>query len=151
MKLVNSEGKYLGVYKRSQALAIAREEMLDLVELREEGTISLCKIFDYGKYRYQLSKKVQIKKVQKHVVKEIKFKPKIDKHDLDIKVKRTREFLKNGCKVKISVMFSGREIFYKSTVIELLEKIVQSLEDVGKLEHRMKNEGRNLIITLAPN
>lgn len=131
---------------------MAYEANLDLVEIAPNANPPVCKIMDYGKYKYKLeiSEKENRKKQSQMVVKEIKLRPKIDKNDLNTKKRHIEKFLKNGNKVKITIMFRGREIVHKEIGENLLNSIVEELKDVCTVEQRAKLEGRNMIVVLGP-
>jgi translation initiation factor IF-3 len=135
-----------------QALKIAEERGLDLVEVAPTATPPVCRIMDYGKYLYQLNKKQhEAKKHQKNItVKEVKFRPNTDDHDYDFKKNHIIRFLQQGDKVKATVFFRGREIVHQSIGRALLERLVQELAEVGAVEARPKMEGPNLIAIFAP-
>lgn len=127
------------------------EEELDLVEISPNAKPPVCKIMDFGKYKYELSKKEKDSKKRQHVihVKEIRFRPKTEKHDLEFKIKNGRKFLEQGNKLKITVMFKGREIIYEQFGRKILEEVEEALSDIAKLESPVKKEGRNLIAYLV--
>ena len=135
-----------------KAISMAYEANLDLVEIAPNANPPVCKIMDYGKYKYKLeiSEKENRKKQSQMVVKEIKLRPKIDKNDLNTKKRHIEKFLKNGNKVKITIMFRGREIVHKEIGENLLNSIVEELKDVCTVEQRAKLEGRNMIVVLGP-
>ena len=150
--LVTDDGNNLGVVSIDKALNVAEEKGLDLVELSPNASPPVCKIIDYGKYKYQAQKKAhEAKKKQKTIdVKEIKLRPNIGEHDLNIKVKKITEFLKDGKKVKVSVRFRGREIHYKEYARNLLMGISEHVEAISKIEFEPKVEGRLMLMILAP-
>jgi translation initiation factor IF-3 len=135
-----------------KAVSMAYEANLDLVEIAPNANPPVCKIMDYGKYKYKLeiSEKENRKKQSQMVVKEIKLRPKIDKNDLNTKKRHIEKFLKNGNKVKITIMFRGREIVHKEIGENLLNSIVEELKEVCTVEQRAKLEGRNMIVVLGP-
>jgi translation initiation factor IF-3 len=124
---------------------------LDLVEISPNAKPPVCKVMDYGKYIYEQSKKEKINKKKQHtiVVKEIRMRPKTDKHDLEFKVKHAREFLEQKNKVKFTVQFRGRELAYKEFGRQLLVRVQEMLEDVAKTENPIKSEGRNMTMILV--
>ena len=135
-----------------QALRIAEERGLDLVEVAPTANPPVCRIMDYGKYLYQLNKKLhEAKKHQKNiVVKEVKFRPNTDEHDYEFKKNHIIRFLKQGDKVKATVFFRGREIVHQSIGRAILDRLVEELADLGAVEARPKMEGPNLIAIFAP-
>jgi translation initiation factor IF-3 len=152
VRLIDDAGAQLGVVPTSEALKIAKERELDLVEVSPKAVPPVCKIMDYGKYKYQIAKKAQeTKKKQTLIqVKEMKLGLKIEEHDLQFKLNHIKDFLKEGNKVKIVVMFRGREILHKNKGEELAKKVMDSLKDVSNLEQRPKFDGRNIIMIFAP-
>ncbi len=136
----------------SEALKTAEEKGLDLVEISPGSKPPVCKIMDYGKYKYKLevSEKLRKKKQSQIIVKEIKLRPKIDTNDLNIKKKQIEKFLSSGYKVKVTIMFRGREIVHKELGMNILDKLVEELKEKSVLELEPKLDGYNIIIILAP-
>ena len=137
----------------SSAIELARAENLDLVEVSPNASPPVCRVMDFGKYRYEQSKKQAEAKKNQTVVetKEIKLRPKTDVHDLDFKVKNIRKFIGQGNKVKVTLRFRGREIVYAGTLgMDVLKKIGESLEDVADIIQRPSMEGRQMAMFLAP-
>ncbi len=135
------------------ALKLAEEAGLDLVEVSPTAEPPVCRIMDYGKYRYELSKKQQEAKKKQSVVevKEIKLRPKTEKHDLDFKIKNIRKFLEQNNKVKITLRFRGREIVYADTIgVEVLTKMAEALTDVAEILQPPKMEGRQMSMFVGP-
>jgi translation initiation factor IF-3 len=141
-----------GIFTRDEALKKAREQGLDLVEISPTASPPVCKIIDYSKFKYEQKKKQKELKAksQKTVIKEIRFGPNTDQHDFEFKTKHAEGFLKEGNKVKAYVQFVGRTIIYKERGRELLENFAKGLEEVGKIEQPAKQEGRRMILMLAP-
>lgn len=141
-----------GVYSFDEAMKIADNLELDLVEISPNAAPPVCKIVDYSKFLYQLKKREKEKKVNssKIVIKEIRFGPQTDDHDFNFKLKHAREFLKEGNKVKAYVFFKGRSILFKDQGEVLLARFAQELEDLGKPEQIPQLEGKRMIITIAP-
>jgi translation initiation factor IF-3 len=133
-------------------MEIADERGLDLVEISPNSKPPVCKIMDFGKYKYQLeiSEKLKKKKQSHIVVKEIKLRPKIDKNDLNTKKRQMEKFLKHGNKVKITVMFRGREIVHKQIAMDILDGVIEDLKEIAVVELRPKLDGYNMIMVLAP-
>lgn len=133
-------------------MALAENQQLDLVEVSPTATPPVCRIMDYGKYKYQQSKKQQeAKKKQIQIqIKEIKLRPKTDEHDLQFKIKHVRRFIEEGNKAKISVVFRGREITHMELGQQVLDRFVAALEDICTIEVRPKMEGRNMFIMVSP-
>jgi translation initiation factor IF-3 len=143
----------LGVEPVAVALKLAEEAGLDLVEVSPTAEPPVCRIMDYGKYRYELNKKQQEAKKKQSVVeiKEIKLRPKTEKHDLDFKIKNIRKFLEQNNKVKITLRFRGREIVYANTIgFEVLQKMGESLTDVAEILQTPKMEGRQMSMFVGP-
>ncbi|MFC1558175.1 translation initiation factor IF-3 [candidate division KSB1 bacterium] len=147
IRLIGSDSKQIGIVESSDALRKAMEEDLDLVEISPNANPPVCKIMDFGKYKYELSKKEKDSKKRQHVihVKEIRFRPKTEKHDLEFKIKNGRKFLEQGNKLKITIMFRGREIIYEKFGRKILDEVEEALSDIAKLEAPVRKEGRNLI------
>ncbi len=133
-------------------MALAENQQLDLVEVSPTAVPPVCRIMDYGKYKYQQSKKQQeAKKKQIQIqIKEIKLRPKTDEHDLLFKIKHARRFIEEGNKAKISVVFRGREITHMELGQQVLDRFVAALEDICTIEVRPKMEGRNMFIMVSP-
>ena len=141
-----------GIYSKDEALKIARAAGLDLVEISPNARPPVCKIIDYSKFKYdQKKRQKELKaKASKTVIKEIRFGPNTDQHDLDFKSKHAEKFLKDGNKVKAYVQFYGRSIIYKDRGRKLLENFAQNLEEIAKVEQPIKMEGRRMILMLSP-
>lgn len=152
VRVVDENGKQIGIMPLSEALKLARERDLDLVEVAPKAQPPVCKIMDFGRYKYQLAKKAhEAKKKQASVqVKEIKVGLKIEEYDLNFKIKRMREFLDDGHKVKVVIMFKGREILRPEMGEELAQKIVKMVEGSGNLEVKPKLEGKNMVMVFSP-
>ncbi len=146
------EGNQLGVILLADALAEAAKAGLDLVEVSPTAAPPVCRIMDYGKFRYQQSKKVQISKKSQTViqVKEIRLRPKTEEHDLEVKIKHIRKFLEQRNKVKITMMFRGREIAYTELGRKIMEDIKETLADGAVIDQHPRLEGRNMIMILSP-
>jgi len=151
--LVGADGEQLGVMSSSEAQAKADDEGLDLVEISGKSDPPVCRIMNYDKFRYEQSKKqAEARKRQTVVeVKEIKFRPKTEEHDLNFKIKNIKKFLANKNKVKITLRFRGREIVYAhSQGVEVLKKIAAALEEDGTIIQQPKMEGRQMVMFVAP-
>lgn len=135
-----------------EALAIAREHNLDLVEVAPQAEPPVCRLLDYGKYAYERARRArEAKKASKPVeIKEIRVRPKTGEHDINFKVNRMRGFLKEGFKVRVRVLFRGREITYPEIAHQMLVKIAASLKDVAVVENEPRMEGRSMFMVLAP-
>lgn len=151
--MVNEDGQQLGVMATEAARDIARRVGLDLVEISPNARPPVCKIMDYGRYKYELKKKAATAKKSQHQsqVKEVKFRPQIDDHDLDFKLKNARKFLFEGDKVKCTVMFRGREIVHSQLGRDLLRRVGEWLSEIASIESMPQMEGRTLSMTVAPN
>jgi len=152
VRLVDDEGQQLGVMSPRDAMKVAQEKNLDLVEVAPTANPPVCRIMDYGKYRYEQNKKErEAKKNQKVIsVKEVKLRPNIEDHDFLTKAKNASKFLTSGDKVKVTIMFRGREITHPELGQELCERFAEELSTVSKIEKPAKVEGRNMIMILAP-
>jgi translation initiation factor IF-3 len=153
VRLIGVDGEQTGVISSSEAMALAAEAGLDLVEVSPTAEPPVCRIMDFGKYRYEQSKKqAEAKKKQTVVeVKEIKLRPKTEKHDLDFKIKNIRKFLDQGNKVKVTLRFRGREIVYAGTLgREVLVKIGEALLDIADVIQQPTMEGRQMAMFLGP-
>lgn len=152
VRLIGKDGKQIGVVDLSAALSQAQQDGLDLVEISPNAKPPVCKIIDYGKYRYQITKKERESKKAQHQakLKEIKVKPNIDEHDLQVKIKHAREFIEKGNKVKVTCMFRGREMARPELGRKVTDRIVEELQDVAQTESSPKQLGRNLSLVLAP-
>jgi len=151
VRLIDADGTQLGIVSINKAMEIAAEKKLDLVNIAPTAKPPVCKVLDYGKYRYELAKKEkEAKKKQKIInIKEIRLTPNIDTHDLEVKAKRTIEFLKDGDKVKVSVRFRGREMGHTEMGLVVLEDFMKFVGEYAVAENRPKLEGRNMIMMLA--
>ncbi|WP_041587767.1 translation initiation factor IF-3 [Thermincola potens] len=152
VRLVSSDGEQLGIVPLKEALRFAQEKDLDLVEVAPSAKPPVCRIMDYGKYKYEQSKREkEARKKQKIInVKEIKLRPNIEAHDLVTKTNNIVRFLKDGDKVKVTVMFRGREMAHTDLGKQLLDKVVDQLKDITIVERQPKVEGRNMVMILAP-
>ena len=142
----------LGVLDLQKALSMAFDQGLDLVEVSPNASPPVCKIIDYGKYKYQIQKKqAEAKKKQKTFeVKEVKLRPGIEDHDYDVKLKSIHRFLNGGDKVKITLRFKGREMAYQQRGMEILKKLESTIEPVAKIEQVPTLEGKHMIMVVAP-
>ncbi len=153
VRLIGADGEKLGIMTSNEALNVADEQGLDLVEVSENASPPVCRVMNYDKYRYEQRKKMaEAKKKQTVIeVKEIKFRPKTEEHDLNFKIKNIKKFLANKNKVKITLRFRGREIVYaQSQGIEVLKKIGEALEDDGIIVQQPQMEGRQMVMFVAP-
>ena len=152
MRVISEDGKQLGIYLTSEAIKKAEEQGLDLVEISPKADPPVCKIIDYGKFCYQQTKrdKDQKKGSVQGKVKEVKFKPNIDTHDLQVKVKRAKEFLEKGFKVKFTCMFRGREIVFVENGRKVMNTIIEELQEVATPDSSSKMMGRMLTMLMIP-
>ena len=150
--MISSDGKQLGIMPVEEALNVAGEEGLDLVEVASNADPPVCRIMDYGKFRYEASKKVQEgrKKGKAFQLKEIKFRPHTDDHDLDFKIRSLKRFLSKKNRVKLTVMFKGREYAYQEAGIELLNRVANEVAENSTIEQEAKQEGRNVTMVIVP-
>lgn len=152
MRVIGAESEPLGILPLSQALELAEQQQLDLVEVSPTAVPPVCRIMDYGKFKYQQSKKMQeAKKKQVHVLlKEIKLRPKTDDHDLEFKINNVKRFLEEGNKAKITLVFRGREITHMDVGRAVIEKVAKELQEVAIIESQPRVEGRNMYMIVAP-
>jgi translation initiation factor IF-3 len=152
VRLVAEDGEQLGIMPTRDALRIAQEKGLDLVEVAPTARPPVCRIMDYGKFKYEQSKRErEAHKKQKVVnVKEVKMRPNIEDHDFEVRVRNTEKFLKAGDKVKCTIMFRGREILHAELGKRVLDELLKRVEDLCIVERPAKVEGRNMIMILAP-
>ena len=153
MRVVGPNAEQLGVLTIEQALARAQEEGLDLVEVNPMSKPPVCKIMDYGKFKYEEKKKASEAKKKQVVVhlKEVKLRPKTEEHDYEFKVRNVKRFLEEGNKARITIMFRGREITHREQGQHILEDVVKDTKDVGVVEQAPRMEGRQMYMILAPN
>ncbi|MFH1075935.1 MAG: translation initiation factor IF-3 [Pseudomonadota bacterium] len=152
VRLIDQEGTQMGVLPTFQALAIARERGLDLVEVAPMANPPVCRIMDYGKYRYEQKKKTQEakKKQASFQIKEIKLRPTTSNHDLDVKVRYIKRFLEHHDKVKVTLQFKGREVAFTDLGRVLMNKAIELTSDIAVVEETPKMEGRRMVMLLAP-
>ena len=150
IRVVDHEGNMLGVIPTAEAMNLAREAGLDLVEVAPNERPPVCRIMDYGKFKYQQKKKQSIKPPHQMQIKEIRLRPKTGDHDIEFKVKRARDFLGHKDKVKINVLFRGRENAHHDRGREILDDVIAQLQDVAKIEKPPGMEGRTMSTVLAP-
>jgi translation initiation factor IF-3 len=150
--VIDPDGKQLGIMPLDDALNTAMEMELDLVEVASKSDPPVCRIMDYGRFKYQQSKKSQESKKKQAVIqlKEIKLRPKTDEHDFQFKVRHMERFLKEGNKVKVSMIFRGREIMHPDIGMRILSRVIEWTKDLGVVEQAPKREGRAMNMILAP-
>jgi len=147
---VDEGGQQVGVVPIKEALQMSEERGVDLVEVAPNANPPVCRLMDYGKYKYELKKQATAKKQKVQMLKEIKFRPNIGDHDLEVKINRIREFLEDDNKAKIRIFFRGREIVHPEIGRMLANKIVERVSDVGGVDMAPRLEGKNLIMVLSP-
>lgn len=152
VRVIDAEGNQLGVMATRDALAAAEGVGLDLVEIAATATPPVCRIMDYGKYKYQLSKKTKDAKKKQTVIqiKEMKLRGKTEEHDFQFKMRNVRRFLSEGNKVKVTIIFKGREITHTELGMGMLKRVAEELKDVASIEAPPKLEGRNMSMLVAP-
>ena len=152
IRLIDQDGENAGVVTPAVAIQMAEEVGLDLVEISPGATPPVCKIMDFGKFKYEQQKKAaEAKKKQKIIeIKEVKFRPNIDTHDYDVKMRSVHKFLGEGDKVKVTLRFRGREMAHVELGRDLLERIAGDVEQIGKIESMPKMEGRQMTMVVAP-
>ena len=152
VRLIDKDGNQVGVISTREALRAAEESGLDLVEISPTARPPVCRVMDYGKYLFELSKKqAEAKKKQKQIqVKEIKFRPTTEDGDYQVKLRNLIRFLNHGDKVKITVRFRGREMIHQEIGVKLMERLLQDTAEVAVVEQQAKREGRQLLMVLAP-
>ena len=152
VRLINYNGENAGVVSLAEALKIAQEVGLDLIEISPQVTPPVCKVLDYGKYKYEMQKrKAEAKKNQKVIeIKELKLRPMIDTHDYEVKIKQAKKFLGEGNKVKFTMRFKGREMNTSNLGQDVLHRILDDLEGLYKLDSEPKMEGRQMMMLISP-
>jgi translation initiation factor IF-3 len=152
VRLIDDEGNQIGVLKTPDALAFAQERDLDLVEVAPEARPPVCRVLDYSKYKYEQAQKLkQARKHQQQItIREIKFRPKIAEHDYDTKKHHVERFLRQKDKVKVTIMFRGREVTHPERGTAILDRLAEELSELGVVEQRPMQEGRNMTMMMAP-
>ena len=152
MRLVDADGKQLGIKPLPEALQIAREADLDLVEVAAQANPPVCRIMDYGKFKFDEAQKAKEsrRKSSNYTIKEMKYRPKIGQGDFDTKTRKVQHFLSEGHKVKITIMFRGREMSHPELGKQILDRVAEKVGPVAKIEAAPKLDGRNMIMVLAP-
>ena len=152
VRLIDADNENRGIVSIKEALAVAEEAGLDLIEISPQANPPVCKVLDYGKFRYeQQKKKNEAKKNQKVVeIKELKLRPVIETHDYEVKMKQAKKFLEQGNKVKFTMRFKGRELSANDMGKQIMTQIVEDLENCAKVDSEMKLEGRQLMMILSP-
>jgi translation initiation factor IF-3 len=152
VRVIDAEGQQVGIMDTREALAAAREKGLDLVEVSPTSRPPVCRIMDFGKFKYEEAKKQRVAKKKQHsfLIKEVKLRPKIDDHDFEVKLAATRKFLDQHHKVKLTIMFRGREMAHPELGERVMNRILAEIPDMGIVEHAPKLEGRNLSTVVGP-
>jgi translation initiation factor IF-3 len=152
VRLIDAEGNQVGIVPLREALETAESSGLDLVEVSPNVNPPVCRVMDYGRYKYQQNKKLQEAKRRQsaYQVKEIKIRPMTGEHDLQVKLRNIRRFLEHRDKVKVSLMFRGREMAYQGLGTAVLERVAELTSDVANVEQAMRREGRRMFMVLAP-
>ena len=152
VQVIGSEGNNLGVMQLKQAIQLAKDEGLDLIEISPNANPPVCKIMDMGKYKYDAQKKANLAKKKQKIVllKEIKMRPVTETHDYDFKVKNAKKFIAKGDKVKFTIRFKGRELQHSHLGNELMGKIKEDMKDIGKVELHPKFDGKQMIMVIQP-
>jgi len=147
MRIISPDGEQVGIMSREQALEEAQKYNLDLVEIAPNADPPVCRIMDYGKFRYQQSKKEKQSKKKQHViqVKEIRLRPNIEEHDIEFKMKQARKFINAGHHLRIRVLFRGRQLAYPELGQNIMKRVQQELEDIAKMDKEPHNEGRCIV------
>lgn len=152
VRVIDPEGKQLGILPIFEALRVAANYELDLVEVSPKSEPPVCRIMDYGKFKYQQQKKAHDAKKKQAVVhiKEVKMRPKTEEHDFQFKLRHIERFLKEGNKIKVTVVFRGRELAHPDLGRNVVNRIIEGTKEIGKVEQEAKFEGRNFVMVLAP-
>jgi translation initiation factor IF-3 len=153
VRLIDTDGAQLGVVPVDQAMSAAREKGMDLVEVAPNARPPVCRIMDYGRYKYEQAKADREAKRKQHVtqMKEIKMRPNIEEHDFEFKTRHIKRFLSERDKVKVTIMFRGREMAHTENGKEVLDDVVEEIGDLAVVEQQARLEGRNMFLILAPN
>lgn len=150
MRVIGADGAQLGILSTDDALRAAREADLDLVEVAPNERPPVCRIMDFGKFKYQQKKRQHKGHAHQSKIKEIRVRPKTDEHDIEVKVNRAREFLTHKDKVIVSVIFRGRELAHIEEGQRVVKQIITSLDDIGKVESSPSQQGKRIVCILAP-
>ncbi len=152
VRLIGLEGEQLGVVKLAEAFRMSEEAEVDLVEIAPNASPPVCRLMDYGKFKYQEQKKAHEARLKQKIiqVKEIKFRPQTDENDYQTKMRKLQQFLAEGDKAKVTLRFRGREMAHQEFGVRLLERIKAELEDIAQVESWPKLEGRQMVMVLAP-
>jgi len=152
IRVIDADGSQLGIMSPREAMVVADERELDLVLLSDKADPPVCRIMDYGKYKFEQEKKAREAKKKQHTVdvKEVKMRYKIEEHDYNVRISQAKRFLREGDKVKATIMFRGREIQHSDIAEDLLKRMATDLQEVAEVQQAPKKEGRNMMMLLAP-
>ena len=152
IRLIDADGEQLGIVSLDEARNRATEAVLDLVEVAPDARPPVCRLMDYGKFKYEEARQAREAKKKQHTmqVKEVKYRPGIEEHDYEFKTRHVRRFLEDGDKVKVTMMFRGRQLSHPELGLEVLERVVGDVDDIGKIESQPTREGRTMMMILAP-
>jgi translation initiation factor IF-3 len=152
VRLIDADGEQVGIVALDEAKTRASEAGLDLVEVAPDARPPVCRLMDYGKFKYEEARRAREAKKKQHTmqVKEVKYRPGIEDHDYEFKTRHVRRFLEDGDKVKVTMMFRGRQLSHPELGLEVLERVLVDVEDVGKIESQPTREGRTMTMVLAP-
>ncbi len=152
IRLIDADGEQLGIVSLDEARNRATEAGLDLVEVAPDARPPVCRLMDYGKFKYEEARRAREAKKKQHTmqVKEVKYRPGIEEHDYEFKTRHVRRFLEDGDKVKVTMMFRGRQLSHPELGLEVLERVLEDVEDIGKIESQPTREGRTMMMVLAP-
>ncbi|WP_063139423.1 translation initiation factor IF-3 [Aliiroseovarius crassostreae] len=152
IRLIGADGENVGVVPPSRGMELAEQAGLDLVEISPNAVPPVCKIMDFGKFKYETQKReAEARKKQKTIeVKEVKFRPNTDTHDYEVKMRNVVKFLEKGDKVKVTLRFRGREMAHQNLGRELLERVAEDIKEIGKVENMPKMEGRQMVMMIGP-
>ncbi|MBN2031295.1 translation initiation factor IF-3 [bacterium] len=147
MRVIDPDGQQIGIIEKSKALELAEKYNLDLVEIAPNASPPVCRIMDYGKYKYQLSKKEKESKKKQHTIhiKEIRLRPTIDEHDIEFKMKQARKFIEEGNRLRIRILFRGRQMAHPELGEAILHRVQNELDDVAQMEKNPMQEGRSIV------
>ena len=153
VQVIASDGENLGVLNTNEAISMAKNQGLDLIEIAPNANPPVCKIMDMGKYKYDAQKKANLAKKKQKIIalKEIKMRPVTETHDYEFKVKNAKKFIAKGDKVKFTIRFKGREMDYMKAAYDLVDKIIEDTKDISKVEQKAKLEGRQMTLIIQPN
>ena len=153
VRVIDADNNQIGVIRTIEAMGMAREAGLDLVEVAPKSEPPVCRLMDYGKWKYDQKKKDHKSRVKQHhvVLKEVRLRPKIDSHDRNFKMKRAKQFLEKGSKVQFTMLFRGREMMHLDLATKIFVEITIELEELGKIEVPARRQGRRMTMVVAPN